>query len=138
MNRHARVLVLLAGVALAGWACGPNANPSRPDGVEESAYAPEEAEGPPLFEDVTARSGVRMTYRNGEEADHLSIFESVGGGVGVLDYDGDGLPDLFVPGGGGFAGPQRLPPARAEDATQSERQRGCVMSCSSLRQTSGR
>ena len=105
MNRHARVLVLLAGVALAGWACGPNANPSRPDGVEESAYAPEEVEGPPLFEDVTARSGVRMTYRNGEEADHLSIFESVGGGVGVLDYDGDGLPDLFVPGGGGFAGP---------------------------------
>jgi enediyne biosynthesis protein E4 len=105
MNRHAGGLVLLAGFALAGWACGPNANTSRPAGVEEAAYAPEESEGPPLFEDITARSGMKITYRNGEEADHLSIFESVGGGVGVLDFDGDGLPDLFIPGGGGFSGP---------------------------------
>src|SRR5262245_50521266 len=61
--------------------------------------------GPPVFEDVTAASGVKFTYRNGEDtANHLSILESLGGGVGLIDYDGDGLLDIFIPGGGGFAG----------------------------------
>jgi hypothetical protein len=58
-----------------------------------------------MLADVTERSGIKFIYRNGEEANHLSIFESVGGGVGVLDYDGDGLMDLFFPGGGVFTGP---------------------------------
>src|SRR5262245_42502107 len=61
--------------------------------------------GPPVFEDVTAASGVKHTYRNGEEtASHLSILESLGGGAGLIDYDGDGLLDIFLPGGGAFAG----------------------------------
>jgi hypothetical protein len=65
----------------------------------------EELAGPPLFEDITAASGVQFTYRNGEEtANHLSILESLGGGVGLIDFDGDGLLDIFLPGGGGFAG----------------------------------
>ena len=62
--------------------------------------------GPPLFEDVTARSSLSFTYRNGEEtADHAGIIESLGGGVGLIDYDGDGLIDVFITGGGGYAGP---------------------------------
>jgi hypothetical protein len=64
----------------------------------------EESEGPPFFADVTERSGVKFIYRNGEEANHLTILESVGGGVGIIDYDGDGLMDLFFPGGGFFSG----------------------------------
>jgi hypothetical protein len=65
----------------------------------------EELAGPALFEDITAASGVRFTYRNGEDtANHLSILESLGGGVGLIDFDGDGLLDVFLPGGGGFAG----------------------------------
>src|SRR5262245_5364520 len=61
--------------------------------------------GPPLFEDVTAASGISFTYRNGEDtADHYSILESLGGGIGLIDYDGDGLLDVFLPGGGGFEG----------------------------------
>src|SRR4051794_18010917 len=101
MNDRWVAFVLLAGAALAGWACGPGA--SAPV-VKEGARPAEEAEGPPLFADVTARSGVQMTYRNGEEAGHLAIIESLGGGAGAIDYDGDGLPDLFLTGGGGFAG----------------------------------
>jgi hypothetical protein len=65
----------------------------------------EESQGPPLFADITSSSGVMITYRNGEEANHLTIFESAGGGVGVIDYDGDGLMDLFFPGGGLLSGP---------------------------------
>ncbi|HEV3143055.1 MAG TPA: CRTAC1 family protein [Gemmataceae bacterium] len=61
---------------------------------------------PPFFEDITATSGIDFTYRNGEEtANHLSILESIGGGVALLDYDGDGLLDVFVTGGGYYAGP---------------------------------
>jgi hypothetical protein len=62
----------------------------------------EEAEqpGPAPFEDVTAKSGVSFTYRNGEEAGHFVIIESLGGGVALIDFDGDGLLDIFLPGGG--------------------------------------
>jgi hypothetical protein len=56
---------------------------------------------------MTAASGLDFTYRNGEEADHYSILESLGGGVALIDYDQDGLLDVFVPGGGYFAGPDK-------------------------------
>jgi hypothetical protein len=56
------------------------------------------------FEDVTDSSGLRLVYRNGEEAGHYAILETLGGGVGMIDYDGDGLLDVFLPGGGYFDG----------------------------------
>jgi len=60
--------------------------------------------GPPIFKDVTALSGISHTFHNGEEADHLAILEALGGGVGLIDYDGDGLLDIFFTGGGCFSG----------------------------------
>jgi hypothetical protein len=59
------------------------------------------------FEDKTPGSGVRFTYRNGEEAGHAAILESLGGGVALIDYDRDGLLDIFVTGGGYFDGPDK-------------------------------
>ena len=41
-----------------------------------------------------------FTCRNGEEANHYAILESLGGGVGLIDYDGDGLLDVFLSAGG--------------------------------------
>ena len=59
------------------------------------------------FRDVTAEAGIDFTYRNGEEAGHYAILESLGGGVALIDYDGDDLLDVFVTGGGSFEGPDR-------------------------------
>jgi hypothetical protein len=69
---------------------------------------PPPPEPPPAawFEDVTAPSGVKHTYHNGQEAGHLAILESLGGGVALLDYDGDGWLDLWFPGGGDYEGPE--------------------------------
>src|SRR5207248_8912205 len=83
-------------------ACSSTSAPGPPEPAPAEAPADAPA-GPPLFEDVTASSGVAFTYRNGEDtADHLSILESLGGGVGLIDFDGDGLLDLFIVGGGDY------------------------------------
>lgn len=55
------------------------------------------------FEEVTASSGVDFKYRNGEEAGEVAILESLGGGVGLFDLDGDGDLDLCLPGGGHYS-----------------------------------
>ena len=62
--------------------------------------APREARADDWFEDVTERSGVRFTYRNGEDGRQYTILETVGGGVAMIDYDNDDDLDLFFPGGG--------------------------------------
>ncbi len=57
-----------------------------------------------LFRDMTLTSGVNFTPRNGQEAGHYGILESLGFGVALIDYDGDGLLDIFVTGGGYYEG----------------------------------
>jgi hypothetical protein len=59
-------------------------------------------DAPGLFEDRTEQSGIQFTHLNGLETDRYTILESVGGGVALFDYDGDGLLDIFVTGGGYF------------------------------------
>jgi hypothetical protein len=96
------VVVSIAACALP-FACAPRGEPPaahlEPAGDEITREA--------YFEDVTAASGVNATYRNGEEAGHLALLEAMGGGVGMIDYDRDGLLDLFFTGGGYFDGPNK-------------------------------
>jgi hypothetical protein len=46
------------------------------------------------FVNVTDASGIRWRHSNGESSSHFLV-ESTTGGVGFLDFDGDGLLDIF-------------------------------------------
>jgi len=83
---HAALVLLAAG-------CG-----------HDETIAPEKAtssaSSPIQFEDVTSETSIDAIYQNGESAGHLSILESLGGGVALFDFDRDGRLDLFFPQGG--------------------------------------
>jgi tetratricopeptide (TPR) repeat protein len=57
------------------------------------------------FVDESRQAGLAFTYVNGENAatGGRRIFETLGGGVAALDFDGDGWTDLYFPQGN--AGP---------------------------------
>jgi len=101
-------MLLVAGILAFGPGCSPKSTPAA--GTAAPSVAPAtEPSGPDLFEDVTRTSQIDFAYRNGEEVQppHLAILESLGGGVGLIDFDGDGLLDIYLPGGGYFDGPKK-------------------------------
>jgi hypothetical protein len=56
---------------------------------------PERMSVPPIrFTDITVPSGIRFRHTNGASGQKL-LPETMGSGVAVLDYDGDGKPDLL-------------------------------------------
>jgi hypothetical protein len=52
-----------------------------------------------IFTDITQDSGITWKHFSGESPDRLLI-EAMGGGVAFLDFDGDGLQDIFLVNGG--------------------------------------
>src|SRR6476659_1480446 len=90
-------------------ACGQTGSTTftvAPDGTPKVVHHDNDDpyDGPAWFEDVTASAGIDFTYRNGEEAGHFAIIESLGGGIALLDYDKDGLIDIYLAGGGHYDG----------------------------------
>jgi enediyne biosynthesis protein E4 len=101
---RATLLLAAAAIALVFTAISvPSCTPAPPSAPVPEPV-PEVPAGPPLFEDVTQAAGVSFTYRNGEDAGHFAIIESLGGGAALFDYDNDGLLDLYIPGGGRYEG----------------------------------
>lgn len=66
---------------------------------ESAASARSAASGPPWFEDVARASGVDFVHSGDSRGEYL-FPEIVTGGAALLDYDGDGLLDLFFVQGG--------------------------------------
>ena len=74
-----------------------------------------EQRGQIAFQDEADRAGLKFTYRNGALPGELeSMLEMNGGGIAILDYDGDLKPDLYFTQGGS------LPPAPF-DSTRNDR-----------------
>lgn len=59
------------------------------------------------FHDATDESGIRFTHRSAHTPNKFLI-ETMGAGLAWLDYDGDGLVDLFVLNGGRVRGGDRI------------------------------
>jgi hypothetical protein len=78
--------LVLAPCALALGAC------SREDG-HHAATEPEPA-GEAHFRDVTRACGITFVHHNGFTGKR-NLLEAMGGGIAVIDYDGDGKQDLY-------------------------------------------
>ncbi len=94
-------MLALAGVAAIGalvWLSlpGPEAPPARKEAAVVAPKARAAAVAPPRmrFTDFTRASGIDFVHHNGAYGEKL-LPETMGGGVAVLDIDGDGHPDLL-------------------------------------------
>ncbi|MDX1630849.1 MAG: VCBS repeat-containing protein [Thermoanaerobaculia bacterium] len=92
----------LAGIALvlALVGCGDGTSPP----AEERGEVAETAGRFPGFEESTAYAGIDFAHDNGA-SERRYLPETMGAGVAVFDFDGDGAPDLFFVGGAPVNGP---------------------------------
>ncbi|HEY2785193.1 MAG TPA: CRTAC1 family protein [Fimbriiglobus sp.] len=118
MNRPVKWVVgvvLAAGIAVGVYRLVGPKNSRTPVGPAVDVGGTAERRAVPVpdvrFTDVTASAGLRFTHFNGAAGQKL-LPETMGGGVAVIDFDGDGKPDLFFTNGcpwPGHQGPTQAP-----------------------------
>jgi len=86
----AAVLLLVALTSLMSACPGGARDPAPSPGTDKASLGPDGAR----FEDVTAAAGIRFRHVNGATGQKF-ILETLGSGVCVFDYDGDGLQDIY-------------------------------------------
>src|SRR6266436_5902550 len=114
-------------VALVGFlsnGCGNRQSPSevRPSGTL-ALTPPVKAGEQDLYEDVTARAGITFVHQFCDSK-IANIIESNGAGGAWLDYDGDGLMDLYLVNSGPLEGVTHHAPGTAREPNRLYRNRG--------------
>lgn len=85
-----RCLGIVLGLALAGAGCGPNVQPP-----PNPTIAPASTAHSPWLEDATDALGLRFVHDVGPVGTYF-MPESLGSGVAIFDFDGDGRMDVFL------------------------------------------
>ena len=76
----------------------PRAKGVQPDSASASGRLSRAPLANPRLRNVANEVGLDFQWRNDRDVDLelLALYESLGGGIGVLDFDLDGWPDLYV------------------------------------------
>lgn len=84
----------------------PTSIDNAPTQHAQRSTGPNQSDVPvPLFVQADVAQLTALRYENGEAAGQSSILESLGGGIGVCDFDLDGQADIVAPSGGALATP---------------------------------
>jgi hypothetical protein len=89
--RLALTAAVLGGLALTAWGLAGLFQSAPPENPDPLAATP----GVPWFVDVAAASGITFQHFDPATPMHY-IHETLGSGLGWIDYNNDGWPDLFV------------------------------------------
>lgn len=99
----------LSDYALPGWMdFGSTTQTSVPDPLSETS-----TRSSIRFDEEAETSGLQFLYQHGDKmaGPGMRMFQFSGGGVGAIDYDRDGWPDLFLTQGGTWPDEEPQPPS---------------------------
>jgi len=117
------VVLVFAGLYTKRW-LSKTAVSSPPSTIAALSVTPPVTAGPnDLFEDVTVKAGIGFVHQYCDSK-IANILESNGAGGTWLDYDGDGLMDLFLVNSGPLSGVTHQPPGTARQPNRLYRNRG--------------
>ena len=115
--------LVLVGITIKRQAARPAAGPPRPSPSALAVTPPIPAGPDDLFEDVTAKAGIKFVHQFCDSK-IANILESNGAGGCWLDYDGDGLMDLFLVNSGPLDGVTHHKPGTVRQPNRLYRNRG--------------
>jgi hypothetical protein len=97
---------------MASAGCGPRPDSSEKRPKDPETVPAESSSRVDLFTDITSSAGISFRHYNDASPRRL-LPETMGAGVAVFDYDGDGRPDLFFVNGAPLAGSRAGAPTAA-------------------------